>query len=312
MTDPDPHAVDPGDEERHLPSEDPLWNESHYLDAVSHDGLVAAYARIGLYPNIGVAWWTAMVVGPDRPVVASVTYDLPVPDMGLGLYGAGHALHADIEVPLDRVRLHGTAPAVVHDGPVDVYRGEPGTPTELGLDLTWTTDGIPYQYDVTTRYEIPCLVGGTITVGDEELAVEGHGQRDHSWGVRDWWDFGWCWFAGRLDDGTRLHGADIRIPGLRTALGYVQRPGEVVTITGLDVTEDADADRLPTVARARIEPGDIDLTIEPVAFGPLVLTAEDGRVSRFPRAQVLLTTGDGRRGSGWIEWNQPPGAAGDR
>ena len=25
MTDPDPHAVDPGDEERHLPSDEPLW-----------------------------------------------------------------------------------------------------------------------------------------------------------------------------------------------------------------------------------------------------------------------------------------------
>ncbi len=86
----------------------------------------------------------------------------------------------------------------------------------------------------------------------------------------------------------------------------------MVTLTGLDVTEDADAEGLPSVARARIEPGDIDLTIEPVAFGPLVLTAEDGRVSRFPRAQVLLTTGDGRRGSGWIEWNQPAAAAGDR
>ena len=84
MTDHDPHAVEPDDEQRHLPSDDPLWNESHYLDVVSHDGRVAGYARIGLYPNLGVTWWTAMVVGPDRPVVASVAYDLPVPELGLG------------------------------------------------------------------------------------------------------------------------------------------------------------------------------------------------------------------------------------
>ena len=306
MTDHDPHAVLPDDEQRHLPSDDPLWNESHYLDVVSHDGRVAGYARIGLYPNLGVTWWTAMVVGPDRPVVASVAYDLPVPDLGLGLHGAGIAMDTDVESALDRVRVHGTAPARVHDRPADIYRDDPGTPTTLGLDLTWTTDGVPYQYDVTTRYEIPCLVGGTVTVGDEVLAVEGHGQRDHSWGVRDWWAFAWCWFAGRLDDGTRVHGADIRIPGHPLALGYVQqRAGDPVTVTGLDVTEVTDADGFPSTGRARIEPGGIDLTIDPVAFGPLVLTATDGRVSRFPRAQVRLTAADGREGSGWVEWNQP-------
>ena len=306
MTDHDPHAVQPDDEQRHLPSDDPLWNESHYLDVVSQDGRLAGYVRIGLYPNLGVSWWTAMVVGPDRPVVASVAYDLPVPELGLGVHGAGFAVDTDVEAPLDRVRVHGTAPARIHGEPADIYRDEPGTPSTIGLDLTWTTDGVPYQYDVTTRYEIPCLVGGTITVGDEVLAVEGQGQRDHSWGVRDWWAFGWCWFAGRLDDGTRVHGADIRIPGHPLALGYVQhRAGDPVTVTGLDVTEVTDGDGFPTTGRARIEPGGIDLTIDPVAFGPLVLTASDGRVSRFPRAQVRFTAADGRQGSGWLEWNQP-------
>ena len=133
MTDPDPHAVDPGDEERHLPSDEPLWNESHYLDVVSHDGRLAAYARIGLYPNLGVAWWTAMVVGPDRPLVASVAYDLPVPPMGLGLHAPGYALDTDIVAPLDRVQVHGTAPAAVHADAADVYRGGSGTPTTLAI-----------------------------------------------------------------------------------------------------------------------------------------------------------------------------------
>ena len=86
MTDPNPHAVDPTDEGRHTPSDDPLWNESHYLDFVSHDGAVSGYARIGLYPNLGVTWWTTTVVRPDRPLVASIAYDLPVaPEPGLAV-----------------------------------------------------------------------------------------------------------------------------------------------------------------------------------------------------------------------------------
>ncbi len=307
MPETDPHAVDPADEGRHPPDAEPLWNESHYLDFVSADGTLGGYARIGRYPNLGVTWWTTMVVGTERPLVASVAYDLPVGGgTGLALRAGGYAVDGVVESPLARMRLEVTAPATVLADPAAVYRREPGAATTLTFDLTWLTDGVPYHYDVTTRYEIPCLVAGTVRVGDEVLTVEGHGQRDHSWGARDWWAFGWCWLAGRLDDGTRVHAADIRIPGHPVAFGYLQPPGgTVVPVDGLEVTEELGPDGLPRSARVRIDPGGLDLAIEPLGFGPLRLEAPDGRVSRFPRAMVGLTATDGRSGTGWIEWNQP-------
>jgi hypothetical protein len=45
--------------------------------------------------------------------------------------------------------------------------------------------------------------------------------------------------------------------------------------------------------------------MEPVAFSPVLLEADDGRVSRFPRAWCRFTAADGRQGHGWTEWNQP-------
>ena len=60
----------------------------------------------------------------------------------------------------------------------------------------------------------PCNVHGEILVGDETIDFDGIGQRDHSWGVRDWWSLGWVWTAGGLEDGTRFHTARIRVPGL--------------------------------------------------------------------------------------------------
>ena len=300
------HTVDPADEQRHEPGADPLWNESYYLDFVSGDGDVAGYARIGLYPNLGVTWWTTMIVGPDRPVVASVSYDLPViAGTGLDLDADGHDVHCAVEDPLATMTLRGTAPGVNHDDPAAVYRQEPGTPTTVGFDLTWRTDGTPYGYDVTTRYEIPCLVTGEVTVGSERMTVDGHGQRDHSWGVRDWWAFGWCWAAARLDDGTRVHLADIRIPGLPMAFGYVQQGTVVRPVETLEVTEVLGDEGLPRTATALIEPEGLCLDIQPVVFGPVMLVAPDGRVSRFPRAFARFTTADGRSGTGWIEWNQP-------
>ena len=63
----------------------------------------------------------------------------------------------------------------------------------------------------------------------------GPGQRDHSWGARDWWAVDWMWSALHLDDGTphpRGRGpADARAIGV----GYVQRGGE------LDRDRDRDA-----------------------------------------------------------------------
>jgi hypothetical protein len=42
-----------------------------------------------------------------------------------------------------------------------------------------------------------------------------------------------------------------------------------------------------------------------MAFGPVLLRNDDGRTSRFPRALLECQADDGRRGTGWIEWNQP-------
>jgi hypothetical protein len=304
--------VEAADEGRHRPEAEPLWNESYYLDFVAADGSLGGYVRIGMYPNLGVTWWTTMVVGPGRPMVASVAYDLPLPGAGdTALRSGGHDLAWSADVPLERMSVRATSPAVVEDDPAAAYAPEaPGTPTTLGLDLTWRTDGVPYHYDVTTRYEIPCLVEGEVRIGDQRLAVTGQGQRDHSWGVRDWWAFGWCWSAVRLDDGTRLHLTDVRIPGMPVALGYVQPPGgPALPVAALEVTEVLGREGMPTSASLRIEPGGYDLTVDPVAYGPVLLTAEDGRVSRFPRAMIDVTDGAGRHGRGWIEWNQPdPGA----
>jgi len=300
-------AVVPDDEQRHRPEADPLWNESYYLDFVAEEGAVAGYARIGLYPNLGVTWWTTTIVGAERLLTASVAYDLPPPaEAGLEIESRGYRVDVAVDQPLSEMTLRCTAPAEVHADPAAVYRQEPGQPSAVGIDLAWVTDGQPYHYGLTTRYEVPCLVTGEITVGSERVTINGHGQRDHSWGVRDWWAFGWCWAAARLDDGTRVHFADIRMPDYPLAFGYVQPPdGQVHPVEALQMREDPADSGLPSWGSAHLEPSGIEIDIRPIAFGPLLLIAPDGRKSRFSRAAARFDTADGRVGTGWIEWNQP-------
>ncbi len=300
------HEVDHADEARHEPTAEEWWNESYYADFVTEDGSVAGYVRLGYYPNRSVAWWTAALVGPGRPSVVSQVYDLVgSPPPTIAAAGEGSEVTCATPDALRTFSVAARSSAIAYDEPAQVYREETGVSTTLAFDLAWSTDGSPYHYLATSRYEIPCLVAGEVRVGGERIAVHGQGQRDHSWGLRDWWAFGWCWASARLDDGTRLHLVDVRIPGSPVAFGYVQHAGSVETVTGLEVTEVLGDHGLARSDVIRMEPAGLQVSVEPVAFGPLVLTADDGRVSRFPRAYARFEMTDGRSGSGWIEWNQP-------
>lgn len=156
---------EPADEGRHPAGPEELWNESWYFDAVAEDGSVGAYVRLGLYPNLGVAWYTAFVVGPGRPTVAVVDFASPLPDGdALATTAAGGSAEHVCEEPLERFRVRLDATGEAHDDPAALLRAEPGRPVPVALDLTWQTHGAPYAYRLATRYEIPCRVTGTVTV----------------------------------------------------------------------------------------------------------------------------------------------------
>ncbi len=296
---------DPGDEAVHAAGTEELWNESWYFDAVSADGRLGVYTRLGLYPNLGVSWMTTFVCGPDRPTLALIDFAAPLPE-GRQLSLSSEQLRAEhicIE-PLEsfEVRLHGGAENF--QDAAAILRGEHGDPLELALALRWDTAGEPYAYRATTRYEIPCRVSGTVRCGEETIEFTGVGQRDHSWGVRDWWSAEWMWSAAHLEDGTHLHGVEFRLPGAPPiGVGYSQPPeGGVQELDSVRAHEDAAADGL--IEHARITFGELEVDVRPLAFGPLLLTSPDGRSSQFPRAMCSVRTADGRDGVAWVEWNR--------
>lgn len=303
------HAIDPVDEQRHEPGSERFWSESYYLDFHRDDGSLGGYARIGICPNLGVAWYWACLVGAGRPLVTVIDQAVPLPPAGsLDLrHGDLSATHR-CEIPNERFRLTLDGTAIALEDPTETYRSMQGKQTPFRFDLTWQTDGPGgYRFRDLTRYEIPCHVGGQIEVGGEAIGFEGNGQRDHSWGQRDWWAHAWCWNAGRLDDGTRFHSVAPRTldgQSVPWAAGYVQPPGQPLEpIHRSLASECLGADGLPT--SGRIEVGELHLEVSPLYFSPVLLTDPDGRVSRFPRCLARYASADGRAGLGWIEWNQP-------
>jgi hypothetical protein len=300
--------LQPADEHAHTPQEQRWWGESWYLDFTTEDGTLGGYVRIGLYPNQGRAWYWACLVGKDRSLVTVIDHHVPLPHPGsLEIRTEGLWADHNVEVPFEHMTIGCEAFAVAVEDPAEVYGRLRGDRVPFGLDLEWETVGPgAYPYPGTSRYEIPCRVHGEILVGDERIDFDGLGQRDHSWAVRDWWQFGWVWTAGALEDGTRFHGARIRVPGLEEYTpGYVQAPdGARAEIDRCLAAESTAEHGFPVEASFRC--GDLGLAIDPVAFSPVLLVDEyEGRTGRFPRALCRFEADDGRRGVGWTEWNQP-------
>ena len=304
---PEPLRPSEEDELAHAATAEPLWSESWYADFVDTSQGLGGWFRIGLVANQQTAWVHALLCGPDLPTVAVVDCEVPLSADPWALSTDAFELNHSVGTPLQTYRVDLRGRARAYSDPAALLRGEPGTPVDMTMNLEWVTDGTPFKYRLTTRYEIPCTVSGAVAVGDTSYRVNSvPGQRDHSWGVRDWWSMDWMWSAVHLDDGTHLHGVNIRIPGIpAVSTGYVQdRDGnftELETVSSGEVFAD---NGLPLSATFSLDPGDITADVEVRGQAPVSLTAADGRVSQFPRAWVSVTAADGRTGVGWMEWNR--------
>ncbi len=291
------------DEGPHPAGPEQLWNESWYFDFTAADGSPGGYVRLGLYPGWDRAWYWACLVRRGQPLVMVADNDAPLPDGGhdaapagrpLVTAGQGYTATQEIRRPLETARL-----------PLDAPGGARGA-ASFGFDLEWATGGGVYPYRDMSRYEIPATVTGTIRAGGEEIPFTGYGERDHSWGERDWWSVSWLWTAGRLDDGTAFHGVQAHLGFPFPWPSFVRTPdGTLAHRDGFTASTSFGPDGLP--ASSQLALGGLALTVTPQQFAPVTMTSPDGRTARFPRALCRFGEAGGRAGYGWTEWHQPPG-----
>ncbi|KAJ7855134.1 phosphotransferase enzyme family protein [Mycena olivaceomarginata] len=316
-----PLQPEPQDELPHPVQENKYWSESWYFDFVDESQGIAGWVRLGLTPNLKGNWYTALVSRTGKPLLLFEDYVAPASS------GSGHTLHIQAEhyevthdvVPGEelktyRIRFSGKAAAC--DAPDRVLRGDPASSADehLVLDLTYQSVGTPYQYRISTRYEIPCAVSGVVTIDSQETKLHKvPGQRDHSWAARDFWALDWVWNSFHFGP-EHYHATELRFfGGARMPIGYVQQTGgEVRELEGVVCREThdnvaGDEGRLVSKMDMTVTPrgGEaVRVSVEPVGHAPLRLVSDDGRVSLFDRAWGRVRLEDGRTGVGWFEWNQ--------
>lgn len=298
------------DEHRHLPGTEPSWGESWYHDFAASDGAYGGWLRLGLYPNLGVAWYWAAFVRPGQPLVliADAAAPCPARDAPLAVETATYSTEWECTEMLMAWRIRGEGTARTYANPADVFvPGHPGDgDVALRYDLEWRGGAVAFPYTATTRYEQAAWITGDVAIGDEHVDVYCPGQRDHSWGNRVW-SFPWLWTAGHLPDQHWFHGVRTLVPGgSNFQTGFLVEPGrDLRAVESVDVVYEVDADDLPTRVDLRI--GDWDLQATPELHAPVPIHSPDGVPSRFPRALCRFETRRGVVGRGWVEFNFPQG-----
>jgi hypothetical protein len=274
------------DEHAHPPGADPDWEESWSFDFVSADGRVGGYARLGLRPHEGRAWWWSAVVGTDLPFVLVREHEVDLPRPGtFEIRAPGLWAEPVCETPFEHWGLGLEAFGVALDDPLDAYGDERGEPVPLGLDLEWEPYAAPAVWARVagrTRYGQAGAVHGEVLVGRGRFPVAGAGTTEHAWGPRSWW-------SAENDPGR--------------AAGNIE--GAPVG-PGPDVRADLTLDGRGLISGGRIEvPGGPSATVRPARHAPLRIPAPDGRASRLARALCTLDAADGRTGWAWAERLQP-------
>ena len=162
------------------------WEESWWFDFAADGpdggGQVGGFARLGLWPNQGRAWFWAGLVGAGRRYLLVRDEDVPLPRPGrTDVRAAGLWSSFECETPFDHWTIGLEAFAIALDDPDQAWGDERGDQVGLGFDLEWeaTSDATPEA----DGYRQACRVSGEILTGrDERFMIDGGGGRSHRWG----------------------------------------------------------------------------------------------------------------------------------
>jgi hypothetical protein len=203
-------------DERLHPVEDnsPHWSDSLYFNAWDPATTTFVMTRIAVRANAGqvtagmVVWVDGMPVygfGHELDEIPPTDWDvMDVGGLTYRMLSSGQAWAVQLGDGDHRAHLewHGCSPAT-H------YNGHPAG--GLPRAVAWG------------HYEQTCRVTGDLHVGGQQIAFDGFGQRDHSWGFRHWAGLDqWHWVTGFLADGRSYNLFEVLArDGTTTVNGFV-------------------------------------------------------------------------------------------
>lgn len=217
------------DDERLHPVEDPSphWTDSLYFSAWDPGTDTLVMTRIDVQRNRDRVT-AGLLVWRDGDIAYSFGHELdeiPPTDWDvMGVGGLTYRMTASRRSWAVQLADGGNQAHLEWDGLAEAvhYGGHPSGP--LPKAVAWG------------HYEQTCRVHGDLILGDDRIRFDGFGQRDHSWGHRNWAGLHqWHWVTGFLVDGRAFNLFEVHDhDGATTVNGFVQGSAGAEYVVAVD------------------------------------------------------------------------------
>lgn len=311
------HGIRPSDEGAHPYDPAELgWNESWFHDWTSPDGTEAGHCRVGWMPNRERVWvWLFLRRGedwlgvecPDLPATSfdPATQTLQTPALTLSRAVHSPLAASTLSIQTTVRRLSGAGAGQSASVKLSLRFDAVGPPHTTGESVLGEHDGVPLT---TNRFEQPVRVRGTISIDGDAVSMRGRGERDHSWGPRDW-RMHWTFLA--LNGMERqLQAADVELfPGMTLQMGYLQEADGTrdVEAVAFDLDWPDDPTKAPQSGRLTVRTDDgaaLSGVLTVLGSTPIDLSSvlQPSWRHSYHRSQVrFVPTDGGEPVIGWLE-----------
>ncbi len=321
-------VLEPDDEYPHEPDDAVNYNESMYFNAFDLSQEAGGWFRLGNRVNEGYAEMSVCVYLPDGRV--GFMYDRPAITSNAEMNAGG--LKIEVIEPFERLRVTYEGTVCLLDeprqmaNPRQAFKENPIVQCQVELNWQGVSPmygGKPVNADgseiaqeseksfAKAHYEQHGALTGSITVGDEGLAIDGFGLRDKSWGPRYWQALSWYrWlpmvFGEDFAMMLSIIGGDAEGTKVRRG-GMVLHDNEYSIIRDCTIESDWDDDQYQTALRcwARTDDREYNITGEVLSLIPLRNRRKnpDGEqlMTRITEAMTRYEC-DGRVGIGMSEY----------
>ncbi len=236
----------------HIPTQDYHWNESYYFNFTEPKRIVGGWTRIGILPNQESDMGAMMLYAGGSRILATLQGDRAVIEedsitMGDLAYRRVEPLNkwrltftgtmADVddsrrlpELSLENMRLQEVDVDLEFEGVAPCFDFKNADPRAMGEMLTDARTRLKDLRKVSKvsseHYEQVGRVNGSIRIGNREIAFQGSGHRDHSWGPRDWAAPRlWTWLTCQFGDELAFNLSRVAIASVDFLSGFVCRDG---------------------------------------------------------------------------------------
>ena len=284
------------------------WNESFYFNAYDRENDICIFMRIGLKPNAGERSAFCFLMMPDGSVVGikdqepycsgtleakGLAFDVVEPEKRWNMSFNGH---------MARMTDHGPVPV-----PVSFVLGFEARNQVFDYRECVDAEGERMSQQVASEHlEQFGRISGSLMVGEERFDLNGLGERDHSWGVRDWnAPKMWIWLTAQFSDRIALNVTKLFIEGGEVSAGYFHLNGRNLPLVSADVRTVLDPDGTPrSLAMSLVDKfgGKHKVTAEVLRMVAMPFPGRDGKTMSVMHETLAEYDFNGQKGYGIAEY----------